>query len=175
MRFLSLLNAYLLAMTGTRIRPKAGNTWLIDGNNLIGHKLGVTKDVDLITDKLSAIRGQESVVLILDGRKGMESPHVLESGTFQRISLAEGVSADEYILQQLETMIHNQEERRVQVVTADRKLRAAALRMKPVIKGVVNPVTFWKRYLPRLAGMKGPNPQASIHPDTEDEIDSKDS
>jgi hypothetical protein len=135
----------------------------------------VTKDVDLITDKLTEIRGQESVVFVLDGRKGIQSPNVLESGisgTFQRISLAEGVTADEYILQQLETMIHNQEERRVQVVTADRKLRAAALRMKPVIKGVVNPVTFWKRYLPRLTGKKGPNPRASIHSEN-DEIESE--
>jgi hypothetical protein len=88
-------------------------------------------------------------------------------GTLQKITLGTGILADDYILNEIRNMgitttittttsltsmnIRNI----VQVVTADRKLRQQVLAMKPnKIKGVINPVTFWKRYVPRLCGLK---------------------
>lgn len=158
MRLLALIQAYFLAIgtTTTKSRSKVGNTWYIDGNNLLGNKLGVAKDVDLITQKLQAIQGQNAVVLVFDGRKGIPDTTVTTEGSFQRISLGEGLLADDYILDELKAIrdAAAATDRKVQVVTADRKLRKAVLAVKPIVRGVVNPVRFWKRYLPRLSGQK---------------------
>ena len=75
---------------------------------------------------------------------------------FQVVSLAEGLSTDEYIMEQL---LHLKQQQgttttKVQVVTADRALRRKVLETKPVVRGVVNPVVFWRRYRPRLTGLK---------------------
>jgi hypothetical protein len=91
------------------------------------------------------------------------------NGSFQKIILGDGLLADDYILNEIQLLFQpnatNSEDlqRRaqksiIQVVTADRKLRSEILNIKQPIKvrGVVNPVTFWKRYLPRLCGLKLP-------------------
>lgn len=91
------------------------------------------------------------------------------SESFQKVLLGDGLLADDYILNEIQLLFQPsatddlQQERRaqksiIQVVTADRKLRSEILNIKQPIKvrGVVNPVTFWKRYLPRLCGLKLP-------------------
>lgn len=103
-------------------------------------------------------------------------------GTFQRVTLGTGLLADDYILNEIRAMEHHKNmnvlssltieidqnhhpiqstittltsRNIVQVVTADRKLRQQVLAIKPnKVKGVINPVTFWKRYIPRLCGLK---------------------
>jgi len=140
-------------------RPKtASTTWFIDGNNLLGHR-GTPRDADTLTTKLQPIRGAAAVILVLDGRPEITETQVVRGGdnnTFQRVNLPAGQSADEYILDEIRA--RNQPnakmETRVQVVTADRQLRRQVLGIKPIVKDVVNPVTFWRRYLPRLCGYK---------------------
>ena len=89
-------------------------------------------------------------------------------GTFQKVTLGTGLLADDYILNEISAMgrdshhHHHEQDAAstttrnvVQVVTADRKLRQQVLAIKPnKVKGVINPVTFWKRYIPRLCGLK---------------------
>ena len=91
-------------------------------------------------------------------------------GTFQKVTLGTGMLADDYILNEIRAMEHTNRHNPttttttsslstsrnvVQVVTADRKLRQQVLAIKPnKVKGVINPVTFWKRYVPRLCGLK---------------------
>lgn len=150
------LITHLLAL-GTR--PKTSTTWFIDGNNLLGHR-GTPKDPDTLAQKLQPIRGAEAVILVLDGRPGAETS-TETTGAFQRVNLGEGSSADDYILGEIRARNRpnaprQEQSTRVQVVTADRKLRKAVLGIKPIVKDVVNPVTFWRRYLPRLCGYKLP-------------------
>jgi hypothetical protein len=101
-------------------------------------------------------------------------------GTFQKVTLGTGLLADDFILNEIRAMENPNDKNHhhsttttattttittpilssstrniVQVVTADRKLRQQVLAIKPnKVKGVINPVTFWKRYIPRLCGLK---------------------
>lgn len=134
-------------------RPKVPTTWFIDGNNLLGHK-GTARDATVLSEKLKAVQNANSVTLVLDGKTGLVDTRIEEQGIFQKVSLKEGISADDYILDQLETIRRTDHKSRVEIVTADRKLRKQVLGIKPVVKGVVNPVVFWRRYLPRLCGYK---------------------
>ena len=146
---------HLLVASGTR--PRTGTTWFVDGNNLLGHK-GTPKNAEILAQKLQPIQA-ESVVLVLDGQKGgLAETDIQVQGTFQKVMLGEGMSADDFIMDEIKAMLNAvpAERKRVQVVTADRELRSAVLSFKPVVRGVVNPVTFWRRYLPRLCGMKLP-------------------
>lgn len=148
--------------------------WFIDGNNLMGHK-GTPRDRQSIADKLRPIQNMTSdlsVTLVWDGKKGFESIAIEKNeenddisattttiprrNSFQVVSLAEGMNADDYILQELLRLKASPEGKSssVQVVTADRALRRRVLEIKPIIRGVVNPVVFWRRYRPRLTGMK---------------------
>lgn len=154
MKLLPLL--HLLVASGTR--PKVGTTWFIDGNNLLGHK-GTPKDATVLAQKLQPIQA-DAVILVLDGKKGTHETTAIEvNGTFQKVALGGDMSADDYIMTEIRAMLDAVPRRRVQVVTADRKLRSSVLDIKPIVRGVVNPVTFWKRYLPRLCGMKLPKLQ----------------
>jgi len=140
-------------------RPKVGQTWFIDGNNMLGHR-GTPKDADALAAKLQPIQGALAVILVLDGRPGTTTQIETVPGTcFQRVNLGEGITADEYILDEIQARNkpnspRKEQATRIQVVTADRKLRKTIRGIKPVVKDVVNPVTFWRRYLPRLCGYK---------------------
>jgi hypothetical protein len=147
MKLLPLLQAALFAVG--RQQP---TTWIIDGNNVLAHK-GTPIDRDVLAKKLGPIRGAEEVVLVFDGRPG-EATSVDSEGTLRRVSLGEGLSADDYIQQEITNLLEAIPRRRIQVVTADRELRRSVLEQKSIVRGVVNPVTFWRRYLPRLCGLK---------------------
>jgi hypothetical protein len=85
---------------------------------------------------------------------------------FRCISLEPGQSADDYILLSIDEL-HGPSSHlsgasqprtinsdiRIQIVTADRDLRRKA-RNYSLVRSVINPVTFWRRYLPRLSGAK---------------------
>ena len=160
MKLLIPIAVHLLVAAGSR--PKVKHTWYVDGNNLLGHK-GTPKDPEALTQKLQLIQGVEEVILVLDGRPNTET-EIIDCGggsNLKRVNLGQGLSADDWILQDIgERNQANAPRRdqttRVQVVTADRKLRQRIRNIKPVVKDVVNPVTFWKRYLPRMCGFKLP-------------------
>jgi YacP-like NYN domain len=144
---------HLLVAAGSR--PRVGNTWFIDGYNLLGHK-GTPKDATVLAEKLKPIRA-DAVILVFDGPKeGSMDSSIAENGSFKNVVLGQAMSADKYIMDEIKAMRQIDQTRRVQVVTADRQLRSAVLDIKPIVKGVVNPSTFWRRYLPRLCGMKLP-------------------
>jgi len=145
---LGIVPAALLAVT-----KHTAVTWFIDGQNLQGHK-GTPRDRETIALKVKPIKAAEKVILVFDGQKGITEDRIEEEGIFRNVFLREGASADEYILNQINSLIPERPRRKVQVVTADRALRNKVLRSKFVVYGVVNPVVFWKRYLPRLCGMK---------------------
>lgn len=134
-------------------RKMEGTTWIVDGFNLMGHKNTGKKDVDILANNLQQIHA-EQIVLVLDGRKGRSQTKVTEHKVFSKIELAEGLIADDFIIQTIKDYRDESPHKKIQVVTADRKLRKAVLGIKPIVKGVVNPVTFWRRYLPRLQGRK---------------------
>jgi hypothetical protein len=130
----------------------------------MGHK-GTPRDCETIAAKLKPIQDNTadlSVILVWDGRPD-QSETLIESNevdqvngksAFQVVSLAEGVSADDYILKQINELVARRSSTKVEVVTADRAFRRKVLETKPVVRGVVNPVVFWRRYRPRLTGMK---------------------
>lgn len=151
MNLFGLLPSILLAMA--KPQKHTAVTWFIDGNNLMGHK-GTPRDRETITTKVKPIHAAERVVLVFDGQKGKEDDTVEDEGIFQSVILAEGKSADDFILDEIKALIPLRPRRKVQVVTADRALRRKVLETKPIVYGVVNPVVFWKRYLPRLCGFK---------------------
>jgi hypothetical protein len=111
----------------------------------------VTKGRDELAKKLSGARGGD-FVLVFDGKRGEQE---ISSGSDPRVVITQGaddnggmrVKADNWILTQIDAC----EEREIQVVTADREFRklAQAKRAK-----TINPVKFWRRYLPRLKGLK---------------------
>lgn len=164
---LTLLAAATSFKSNTKLSSSgiiSGITWLIDGNNLMGHR-GTPKTADAVATKLQAIRSDDTVVFVLDGQKdgGQEETMVTknpENDRFRQVSLGQGISADDYILEQIQNALQAFEtenvKAKIQVVTADRLLRRKALEAKPIVRQVINPVTFWKRYLPRLSGLKLP-------------------
>jgi hypothetical protein len=101
--------------------------------------------------------------------------------SFRKVILGDDLLADDYIIHDIQSMqttstsilsssassssseqqlLNNNNNNRniVQVVTADRKLRNDIMNIKPnKVRGIIHPVTFWKRYLPRLCGMKKNN------------------
>lgn len=142
-------------------------SWLIDGNNLLGAR-GISKDLDMVQERLGQIqlrRGNAyvEVLLVLDGPKvtaarpektSLDSPVTVSIvGACQRIQLSPGYSADDYIYH---TVASQSSSKTLHVVTADRELRRRVRSIKPTaIKDAINPVRFWKTYLPRLIGSKG--------------------
>ena len=112
----------------------------------------MTKGRDELTARLQGIRGG-SAVIVFDGRRGEaaseygEDPHVVvthggdENGTDRE-------TADSYIEREL---LASERGERLEVVTADRRLRMIAHRAKAK---TINPAKFWRRYLPRLKGLK---------------------
>ena len=134
----------------------------------MGHK-GTPRDRQAIADKLQPVEQASSdlhILLIWDGVPGKDSVSVVPesvqdedlggdtTSVFQVVSLAEGMTTDDWIMEQLVFLKQSAPFARVQVVTADRALRRRVLETKPIVKGVVNPVVFWRRYRPRLTGLK---------------------
>jgi hypothetical protein len=176
MMYVSFLPSILLAMaTNSNINVNNPTVhWFIDGNNMLGQR-GIPKDRELLSQGLQAIQQQE-VQLVFDGRKGTPDRKVDElkkedGSIYSVVYLEEGLSTDDYILKEIETMLQhvmeedrqeNLDQRRritkrksqIQVVTADRDLRKRSLAAKRVVRDVVNPITFWRRYVPRLTGVK---------------------
>jgi hypothetical protein len=184
---LSFVASALFAVTSidsSKKNKKQQTTWFIDGNNLMGHK-GTPREASIIAEKIAPIEPKsEQVILVFDGQKATkgnkgkddeesstETRIVKESDTsrFQTVFLGKDMSADEYIINEIAMMKKLTPPRRVQVVTADRKLRRLVLeKSKPVVRGVVNPVVFWKRYLPRLSGMKSDYTNVPKEPTTDE-------
>lgn len=180
MVFLPIL---LLALSS---RPE--KIWYIDANNLLGHR-GTPKDPERLVRELRPIASSDQRVLVVfDGAKkdasadpsaseSTLSTSTLEDSTdpalgvhFRRIALGPGLSADDFILRDIQSWDEElllppsrpssanrpramNSSVRIQVVTADRELRRK-VRSYSAVRAVVNPVTFWKRYLPRLSGAK---------------------
>eukprot|EP00316_Scyphosphaera_apsteinii_P022184 CAMPEP_0119329300 /NCGR_PEP_ID=MMETSP1333-20130426/75514_1 /TAXON_ID=418940 /ORGANISM="Scyphosphaera apsteinii, Strain RCC1455" /LENGTH=154 /DNA_ID=CAMNT_0007338383 /DNA_START=65 /DNA_END=529 /DNA_ORIENTATION=- len=123
----------------------------IDGNNLMMQRK-VTKGRVQLAEKVSGLtRGD--VFLVFDGKPGEEFQM---TGTDPCVVVTAGgvdgehrVSADEWIMQQLKQRALR--EAKVEVVTADRMLRHGA---HQVSAKTINPVKWWRRYLPRLKGLK---------------------
>ena len=157
------MHLFGLAYSVLLVVGKKPTTWFIDGNNLLGHK-GTTKSRDTLAEKLKPIDSAESVVLVFDGRKG-ESTNECTEGNFRLVELGEGLSSDDFILEEIKGIAAKSKVRRIQLVTADRQLRKLALATRPSVKGVVNPVTFWRKYLPRMSGLKKPDPSDIDHTD----------
>jgi len=107
----------------------------------------------VLTEKLKPIATLEPVILVFDGRPGVERSET-EEGNFRRVQLEEGMSSDDFILEEITAIGSEAKENRVKLVTADKRLRSKALQKGQVVKSVVNPVTFWKKYRPRMGGLK---------------------
>ena len=133
-------------------RTKKQNHYIIDGNNLLQSK-GVPRQADVLTEKLKPIAEFEPVILVFDGRPGLERSET-EEGNFRKVQLPEGMSSDDFILEEIATIGLESKDNRVKLVTADKRLRSKALQKGQIVKTVVNPVTFWKKYRPRMGGLK---------------------
>ena len=156
MHLLSLLPSLLLALS----KSHTTTTWFIDGNNLYGHK-GIPKNREGIRTKLQEINQRNTnVVLVWDGKKGVQGGYTSkekETAFFTTITTREGLTADEYILSEIKAILESGVTGHdVQLVTGDRELRRLALATKTICTNAVDPVVFWKRYRPRLAGFKKP-------------------
>eukprot|EP00980_Cylindrotheca_fusiformis_P002966 scaffold683_cov124-Cylindrotheca_fusiformis.AAC.35 len=133
-------------------RSKKQNHYIIDGNNLL-HSKGVPREAEILTEKIRPIAAADPVILVFDGRPGVERSEI-EEGNFRKIQLGEGMSSDDFILDQITSIGADSKENRVKLVTADKRLRSKALSKGRVVKSVVNPITFWKKHRPRMAGFK---------------------
>jgi hypothetical protein len=95
---------------------------------------------DYIIDQIRAMQGDSRSTTTMMTTSTLETIPVSPDNSFEPIVPGSSINGSRNI---------------VQVVTADRKLRQRILNIKPMkVRGVINPVTFWKRYLPRLCGMK---------------------
>jgi len=133
-------------------RSKKQNYYIVDGNNLL-HSKGVPRHADVLAEKLKPIAVFEPVILVFDGRPGLERSET-EEGNFRRVQLPEGMSSDDFILDEIAAIGSESKDNRVKLVTADKRLRSKALQKGQIVKTVVNPVTFWKKYRPRMGGLK---------------------
>lgn len=151
MKLLILLQPLLLAV------GKKPTHWFIDGNNLLAHA-NTAKDRDALVGKLHGIQGTEELTLVFDGRPGEETV-VSQDGNLRTVSLGEGLESDDYIHDEILKFREDptvRRKNRVNLVSADRGLRKKALSFKPIVRTVINPVTFFRRYLPRMKGLKKP-------------------
>lgn len=150
--FLTLCILQIHALAPAIGRSKKQNHYIIDGNNLL-HSKGVPRQADVLTEKLKPIAALEPVILVFDGRPGMERSET-EEGNFRCVQLEEGMSSDDFILEEIATIVSESKDNRIKLVTADKRLRSKALQKGRIVKTVVNPVTFWKKYRPRMGGLK---------------------
>lgn len=131
--------------------------WYVDGNNLMGHR-GTPRERGQVIEKLlpMATNGGLETIIVFDSHLPGDSDEttVTQDGKFFTVVTGEGVTADDYILGEIDAIKELDSDYVVQVVTADRDLRRKALGTRTVVKGVINPVVFWRRYRPRLTGLK---------------------
>ena len=147
---LALLYSLLLAI------GRKSSHWYIDGNNLLGH--GKTaKDRDALIQTLRHVPAGDVMTLVLDGRLGIQQTSIHWEKNLCTVDLREGLVSDDYIHDEIQKLWKDPSTRkknRVNLVSADRKLRQRALQFKPIVRTVVNPLVFFRRYLPRLNGWK---------------------
>lgn len=108
----------------------------------------------MVTEKLKPMEQGLNVFLVFDSSsgEGIETK-ITQEGRFSTVVMGKGLAADDFIMQEIDKIVKSGESF-VQVVTADRELRRQALEVRSVVRGVVNPVVFWRRYRPRLTGLK---------------------
>lgn len=133
-------------------RERGERLLLVDGNNLMSQRK-VTKGREALAEKLSGVRGGPCV-LVFDGKRGEEAsvsagkdPLVVVTAGGDESDGSGRITADEWIEDEIERTNYE----RVEVVTADRALRASCHQSK--VK-TINPVKFWRRYLQRIKGLK---------------------
>jgi hypothetical protein len=130
--------------------------WFIDGNNLMGHK-GTPRERVQVLEKVKPMSENGlDTTLLFDNAPGDAAETVVErDGTFSTVIMGKGKTADDYILEEISAIKESRPPHAfVQIVTADRDLRRKALGTRTVVRGVINPVVFWRRYRPRLIGLK---------------------
>jgi len=175
----SFLFAMMLVLTGFRegvaadaltinqvsAKTKRPTTWLIDGNNFLGQRgvQGLPRDGDKLAEKLLPISGRmggsstpNEVMLVFDGRRDVDTERTTNQvgDSFTKVNLEHGTIADTFLIEEMEAIRERDPSRRVKLVTADKRLRAQALGIRPTVKQVVNPKVFWKKYVPRMSGKK---------------------
>lgn len=115
----------------------------------------VTKGRDALRDKLAGIRGC-STVLVFDGKPGETES---TDGADPRVVITNGgddatgegrETADDWIQREI-AAAPARRDLEIEVVTADRFLRKLSHAGKAK---TINPAKFWRRYLPRLKGLK---------------------
>jgi YacP-like NYN domain len=159
------------AVEPPRIDKSRHSVWYLDGYNLLAHKGTCRKDPDVLLKHLLPItqsrtgNSQRTVYLVLDSHEehATTTLHAMDCDDTDNASKTDQLvqvvvraeeSADAFIVRhvtQLPPGLH-----RVHVVTADRELRQRVLQQQGRSNQiqVIHPVTFWKRYLPRLSGLK---------------------
>jgi predicted ribonuclease YlaK len=151
-------------------KKKRPTTWLIDGNNVLGQKF-TPKDGEILAKRLQPITTEApvEVTLVFDGKKGETTRQdIFEGPMFRCVQLEEGHIADDFILELISKLSQTSKSNRVKLVTADKRLRAAALLIKPTVKTVVNPKVFWKKYVPRMSGQKKHTEETEADYDSEE-------
>ena len=154
-----------LTINQSSAKTKRPVSWLIDGNNFLGQRgvHGLPRDGDKLAEKLIQISGKQGgsstpndVVLVFDGRKDVDTERtdIRLNENFIKVQLKHGTIADDFLLDEIEKIRLEDPTRRVKLVTADKRLRASALDIRPTVKQVVNPKVFWKKYVPRMSGQK---------------------
>jgi hypothetical protein len=154
-----------LTINQSSAKTKRPVSWLIDGNNFLGQRgvHGLPRDGDKLAEKLIQISGKQGgsstpndVVLVFDGRKDVDTERtdMQLNENFIKVQLKHGTIADDFLLDEIEKIRLEDPTRRVKLVTADKRLRASALDIRPTVKQVVNPKVFWKKYVPRMSGQK---------------------
>ena len=161
-----------LTINQVSAKTKRPTTWLIDGNNFLGQRgvHGLPRDGDKLAEKLLSISGNKlggsstpntEVMLVFDGRRDVDTERTSDrlGESFTKVQLEHGTIADTFLIEEMESIRQKDPSRRVKLVTADKRLRAQALGIRPTVKQVVNPKVFWKKYVPRMSGQKtNPNP-----------------
>lgn len=164
-----------------RNKKPISTTWIIDGNNLLGQRR-TPRDANVLIEKIKPVAsyGDDSIMLVFDGKKGItdridkeididssvENEENDESDNNNKknnhyhnllrlVQLEEGMTADDYILDTIKLLHDESKLNRVKLVTADKMLRKSSLtNNRPTVKSVINPKTFWLKYVPRMAGHK---------------------
>lgn len=149
-------NILKIAFTALAVGKKP-TTWLLDGNNILGQK-GTPRDAEVLVQKLKPMAESstsDAMILVFDGARSSSSSRTEWSqGQFRHVQLEEGMTADEFILEEIQTIAAENKQNRIKLVTADKRLRSFALDVRPTVKTVVNPKVFWRKYFPRMSGLK---------------------
>ena len=156
-------NILKIAFTALAVGKKP-TTWLLDGNNILGQK-GTPRDAQVLVQKLQPIAESstsDAMIIVFDGKKSngadgsssSSSRTEWSQGHFRHVQLEEGMTADEFILEEIQAIAAESKQNRIKLVTADKRLRSFALDTRPVVKTVVNPKIFWRKYYPRMSGLK---------------------